>query len=144
MIAVTRRFGFPAAHVLAHPDFTREENERIYGKCANPAGHGHNYGVEVTVSGPQDERTGQIIAPELLDEIFDASVRQRFSHQLINRDPIFERQIPTAENLARVVYAVLEEAVAERSAARVLGVRIIETHRNSFSTGEWEDMGEAQ
>ena len=60
MIALTRRYAFPAAHVLRHPSLGDAENRRIYGKCANPAGHGHNYGIEVTVSGPQDAQTGRI------------------------------------------------------------------------------------
>jgi 6-pyruvoyltetrahydropterin/6-carboxytetrahydropterin synthase len=134
VIAVTRRYSFPAAHVLARPDFSEAENERVYGKCANPGGHGHDYGVEVTVSGTVDARTGQIIGPELLDEIFDETVRQRFSHTLLNDDPLFSDQVPTAENIARVVYAALAEPVAERggSGARLHAVRIVETRRNSF------------
>ena len=68
MIRMTRRYAFSAAHVLARPDWSDERNQAVYGKCANPAGHGHNYGIEVTVTGPIDETTGQIADPERLDE----------------------------------------------------------------------------
>ena len=60
MVVLTRRFRFPAAHVLAQPAYSRAENLRIYGKCANPAGHGHDYEVEVSVTGPIDPESGRI------------------------------------------------------------------------------------
>ena len=60
MIDLTRRYRFPAAHVLAHPHLSSAENDRIYGKCANPGGHGHDYGLEVTVRGAVDARSGQV------------------------------------------------------------------------------------
>ena len=60
MIALTRRYRFPAAHVLAHPDLSDADNARIYGKCANPGGHGHDYGLEITVAGEIDPGSGQV------------------------------------------------------------------------------------
>ena len=135
MIQLTRRYDFPAAHVLCHPSFSAEENERMYGKCANPNGHGHNYGVEVTVTGPIDARTGRIIEPALLDEIFDERIRARFSQRLLNEDEAFRQQVPTAENIALVIHASLAAGVAARSSARVVGVQIVETHRNSCISG---------
>jgi 6-pyruvoyltetrahydropterin/6-carboxytetrahydropterin synthase len=138
VIALTRRYEFPAAHVLRHPSFSEEENQRVYGRCANPGGHGHNYGVEVTVTGPVDEGTGRIIAPELLDRIFAERVRSRFAHRLLNEDAAFIRLVPTAENIATVLHAGLSESVAERSSARVIGVRVVETNRNSCTYGELE------
>ena len=136
MISLTRRYAFPAAHVLAHPDFSPEENERTYGKCANPAGHGHNYGIEVTVTGPVDETTGQIADPERLDAIFDERVRERFSHSMLNDDELFRERVPTAENLAITIHDRLREVVEEQTSARLLRVRVIETRRNSFAYGE--------
>jgi len=136
VIALTRRYEFPAAHALRHPSWSEAENHRIYGKCANPAGHGHNYRVEVTVTGPVDECTGRIIAPELLDRIFEERVRARFAHRLLNDDATFSRLVPTAENFATVIHAGLSESVAERSSARVLAVRVVETNRNSCTYGE--------
>ena len=136
MIALTRRYQFSAAHVLSSPCFSEQENRRIYGRCANPGGHGHKYGVEITVTGPIDERSGQIMAPELLDQIFDERIRSRFAHRLLNRDEGFRNRVPTSENMAQLIHAGLSEPVAARSSARVLGVRVIETRRNSCTYGE--------
>ena len=135
MIQLTRRYEFPAAHVLSQPALSADENERIYGKCANPNGHGHNYGVEVTVTGPVDQRTGRIIPIDLLDTIFDEQIRSRFSRRLINDDEAFRGQVPTTENMAREIHASLAHAVTRRSTARVLCVNVIETSRNSCMSG---------
>ncbi len=136
MIQLTRRYHFPAAHVLANPSLSFAENERIYGKCANPAGHGHDYGVDVTVAGPVDARTGQIIAPERLDAIFDARVTRRFGHRLLNADSAFAQRVPTAENIAQTIHEELADALAAAGSARLTQVRVIETRRNSFAYGE--------
>ncbi len=137
-VALTRRYTFPAAHVLRHPSFSDQENQRVYGKCANPAGHGHDYSIEVTVTGPLDERLGWVVDPDLLDAIFDSQVRTRFAHRLLNDDPVFRTQVPTAENLAQVIYSSLVESLADRSSARLVEVRVVETRRNSFSYGDVE------
>ena len=133
MIDVTRRYRFPAAHVLCQPALSEEENRRLYGKCANPNGHGHDYGVEVTVTGSVDPRCGSVVEPELLDAIFDERVRERFSHRHLNDDPLFATRVPTAENFAAAIYDRLASAVRERSGARLARVRVIETRKNSFS-----------
>ncbi len=135
-MCLTRRYRFPAAHVLAHPSFTPEENRRVYGKCANPAGHGHNYGVEVTVTGPVDPRDGRIIDPDALDAIFERQIAARFGHRMLNEDPAFARRVPTAENLALVVHAELAPAIENAGTARLARVRIVETRRNSFVYGD--------
>lgn len=135
MIALTRRYRFPAAHVLASPDLPRAENERVFGKCANPNGHGHDYGVEVTVSGPVDPATGQVVAPEALDALFDERVRGPFSHRMLNDCPAFRGRVPTAENIARVVHDALEPGLA-RSGVRLERVRVVETSRNTFDYGD--------
>jgi 6-pyruvoyltetrahydropterin/6-carboxytetrahydropterin synthase len=137
-VRLTRRYHFPAAHVLAQPALSEAENRRIYGKCANPAGHGHDYGVEVTVEGPVDPRTGRVLEPEQLDRIVAARVLERFSHRLLNADPLFSERVPTAENVARAIHERLAEPVAAGSAARVVCVRVQETRRNSFAYGELE------
>ena len=133
MIDVTRRYRFPAAHVLCQPALSDGENRRLYGKCANPNGHGHDYGVEVTVTGSVDPRCGSVVEPELLDAIFDERVRERFSHRHLNDDPLFATRVPTAENFAAAIYDRLASAVRERSGARLARVRVIETRKNSFS-----------
>ena len=135
MIQLTRRYQFSAAHVLSHPALSADENERIYGKCANPNGHGHNYSVEVTVTGPVDRRTGRIISVDLLDTIFDEHIQTRFSRRLINDDEAFRGQVPTTENIAREIHASLTHPVTHRSTARVVCVNVVETPRNSCTSG---------
>lgn len=136
MIALTRRYGFAAAHVLCHPSFSPEENERVYGKCANPHGHGHNYGLEVTVAGPVDPETGRVIEPERLDALVRERLLARFDRVLLNDDPAFAERVPTAENLARVAHEALAPALAAEGAARLRRVRVVETARNHFEYGE--------
>jgi 6-pyruvoyltetrahydropterin/6-carboxytetrahydropterin synthase len=131
MIELTRRYRFPAAHVLRSPSLSDAENLQIYGKCATPRGHGHNYGLEVTVRGEVDERSGRIFPIDLLDEIVNTEVLERFGYRLLNDDPLFARAVPTAENIARALLRVLAAPVARRSRARVSRVRLIETRRNS-------------
>jgi 6-pyruvoyltetrahydropterin/6-carboxytetrahydropterin synthase len=133
---LTRRYRFPAAHVLASPALGPEENRRIYGKCANPGGHGHDYGVEVTVGGPVDPRRGEIIDRGVLDALVEERVLRRFGHRLLNDDPLFRERVPTAENIARAIYERLEAAVAAAGSAHLLSIRVQETRRNSFSYGE--------
>lgn len=135
MIAVTRRYGFAAAHVLRHPGLSDAENRRIYGKCANPNGHGHDYGLEVTVAGEPDEETGRVIEPERLDRIVRERVLDRLAHRTLNDDPLFAERVPTAENIARVVHERLCEPVAAACAGRLLRVRVVETARNHFDYG---------
>ncbi|MGH0032154.1 MAG: 6-pyruvoyl trahydropterin synthase family protein [Myxococcota bacterium] len=135
MISLTRRYRFPAAHVLASPDFSPEENDRIYGKCANPAGHGHDYGLEVTVTGPVDARSGRIASRDALDALVGERVIGRFGHRLLNDDPAFAGRVPTAENIAEVVHDLLAPGVSELG-ARLLRVRLQETRRNTFLYGD--------
>ena len=136
MIRLTRSYEFPAAHVLAAESLSDAENDEIFGKCANPNGHGHNYGVEVTLTGRVDPATGQLIAIEQLDAIFDEAVREPFSHRMLNELDAFAGLVPTAENIARVVHGVLEPMLADRTSARLAQVRIVETASNSFEYGE--------
>ena len=124
MIALTRCYEFPAAHVLRHPAFSEAENWRVYGKCANPNGHGHDYGVEVTVGGPVDPTSGRIISPALLDAIFEERIRARFAHRHLNEDAAFLERVPTAENIARVIHDELAREIADRSTAQLVRVRL--------------------
>ena len=137
MITLTRRYRFPAAHVLRSPALSDADNERVYGKCANPAGHGHDYGLEITVAGDVDPATGQIFARDRLDALVDERVIARFGHALLNEDPAFGARVPTAENIALAIESELAPAIAaERAGAHLLRVRLEETRKNSFETGE--------
>jgi 6-pyruvoyltetrahydropterin/6-carboxytetrahydropterin synthase len=136
MLFSTRRYCFPAAHVLCHDSFSPEENLRIFGKCANPAGHGHNYAFEVTVRGPVDERSGEVIRRESLDALVQERVLARFSHRMLNDDALFAERVPTAENIARVIYERLEQPLAALGSARLAQVRVLETRKNAFIYGD--------
>ena len=136
VIALTRRYVFPAAHVLSRPDRDEGWNLRVYGKCANPAGHGHDYGLEVSVTGNIQAGSGRIAEPEQIDEIVRERVLERFGFRLLNGDPAFSEVVPTAENIARVIHDELEAPLADVCGARLVRVRLHETRRNSFAYGE--------
>ena len=135
MIALTRRYRFAAAHVLRSDAFSDVENERIYGKCANPNGHGHDYGLEVTVTAPLDPSSGRLLEPGALDALVEERVLRRFADRMLNEVEPFDALVPTAENIARVSREALERPVAGLG-ARLLGVRLHETPRNHFEEGE--------
>jgi 6-pyruvoyltetrahydropterin/6-carboxytetrahydropterin synthase len=135
VIELTRRYRFPAAHILSEPSLSAAQNRATYGKCANPNGHGHNYEAEITVRGPIDAQTGRILDPDLLDRIFGARIASRFARTLLNDDEAFSGRVPTAENIALVLHEILGREVAERSNAEVVRVRIVETRHNSCISG---------
>lgn len=136
MITLTRRYAFPAAHVLANPTLSDAENDEIFGKCANPNGHGHNYGFEITVTGPVDSVRGQIVAPERLDEIFERTIRNRYAYKELNGCEGFARAVPTTENFAQRVFEDLAPEIDRQTEARLLRVRLTETSRNVFEYGD--------
>lgn len=136
MIALTRRYRFPAAHVLRSSRLSDAENERVYGKCAHPNGHGHDYGLEVSVTGALDPETGRVADPDALDAVVEERVLRRFAHRMLNEDPLFASSVPTAENIAVAVHGELAEPLAARTGARLLRVRVVETRRNHFDYGE--------
>jgi 6-pyruvoyltetrahydropterin/6-carboxytetrahydropterin synthase len=135
VIRLTRRYRFPAAHVLRRPDWSEAQNARVYGKCAHPGGHGHDYGIEVTVAGPLDPTSGHVLAPETLDALVRERVLERFSHRLLNDDPLFASAVPTAENLALAIQRELAAPVTRTGTARLSNVRVVETPRNTFDAG---------
>ncbi len=136
MIALARRYRFAAAHVLRHPSLSDAENERVYGKCANPAGHGHDYGLEVAVAGQVDPVSGQVFDRDRLDALVRERVLDRFGHRLLNDDPAFAERVPTAENIALVIESELAPEIARRPGARLVRVRVEETRKNAFETGD--------
>jgi 6-pyruvoyltetrahydropterin/6-carboxytetrahydropterin synthase len=126
---LTRVYEFSAAHRLHSPALSEEDNASVFGKCNNPHGHGHNYGVEVTVSGTVDPDTGMIVDLGCLDEIVNRRVVDRMDHRHLNFDlPEFEQLNPTSENLAVVVWNLLRPELGEA----LVKVGIRETERNYF------------
>lgn len=136
MISVTRRYRFPAAHVLSSAAFSDAENQRIYGKCANPSGHGHDYGLEITLAGPIDPASGSIFPIERLDAVVRERILDRLSHRRLNDDPWFQVEVPTAENIAIAIERELRSEFDAKSRARLVCVRLLETRRNFFACGE--------
>jgi 6-pyruvoyltetrahydropterin/6-carboxytetrahydropterin synthase len=128
-LSLTRRYRFAASHRLHSARFSEEENSRLYGKCSNPYGHGHNYVVEVTIAGPVDPATGMIANLGELDPFVEREVIEAFDHKYLNEEiPAFRAQVPTTENVCREIYRRLKSFPA----ARLERVRIEETSNNSF------------
>jgi 6-pyruvoyltetrahydropterin/6-carboxytetrahydropterin synthase len=133
---LTRRYLFSASHRL-HCDYLSEaENQVVYGKCNNPYGHGHNYALEVTVSGQVDPITGMVCNLVDLDAAVRRDVLERFDHENLNLRPEFLSMVPTTENLSQAIYNILKQNF---KAAHLEKVRIEETMMNSFEyAGETE------
>jgi 6-pyruvoyltetrahydropterin/6-carboxytetrahydropterin synthase len=129
---LTRRYLFSASHRLHNAEMSPEENRTTYGKCNNPYGHGHNYSVEVTVSGPVDPHTGMVCNLVDLDDCVGREVLERYDHQNLNMLPEFGALVPTTENLCREIYEILQRAFRH---AHLEKVRIEETMMNSFEYG---------
>ncbi len=136
MISVSRRYGFPASHRLHSPDLSSAENARLYGKCNNPFGHGHDYILEITIAGEVDARTGLLLPISRLDELVNDKVLRLFAHRNINADvPQFRSLVPTTENVALVIADLLEKgwrAHFRDTSAHLQRVRVQETERNTF------------
>lgn len=128
-ISLTRRYNFSASHRLHTPKLGEAENQRIYGKCSNPYGHGHNYVLEVTLTGPVDPETGMIANLAGLDPFVQREVIEPFDHKFLNEEvPEFRAEVATTENLCREIFRRLKGFPA----ARLEKVRIEETSKNSF------------
>jgi 6-pyruvoyltetrahydropterin/6-carboxytetrahydropterin synthase len=126
---LTRRYMFSASHRLHSDEMSEEQNRAVYGKCNNPYGHGHNYTVEVTVSGPLDERTGMVCNLVDLDGFLHKEILERYDHQNLNLLPEFAKVVPTTENLCISIYEILQRGFRH---AHLEKVRIEETMMNSF------------
>jgi 6-pyruvoyltetrahydropterin/6-carboxytetrahydropterin synthase len=120
MVRITRKVEFSAAHVYDNPAFSAEENRRIFGKCNNPHGHGHNYALEVTIAGEPDPRTGMVLDLKELKEILQREVVERMDHRHLNIEvPELKGLIPTCENVALVIWKLLEPRITTGKLDRV-------------------------
>jgi len=120
MVYLTRKIEFSAAHLYHNPAFSDEENRRIFGKCNNPNGHGHNYVLEVTVGGETDPSTGMVLDLKELKEIMEREVMERMDHRFLNYEvPELAGQIPTCENVAAVIWRLLAPKIHRGKLARV-------------------------
>jgi 6-pyruvoyltetrahydropterin/6-carboxytetrahydropterin synthase len=124
-----RRYTISASHRLHTDALSADENRATYGKCNNPHGHGHNYVVEVMVAGAVDAETGMVVDMAALDDVVRSHVVDRFDHANLNLDPLFVNRVPTTENLCRVVFTLLKDALP---AGKLERVRVEETENNFF------------
>jgi 6-pyruvoyltetrahydropterin/6-carboxytetrahydropterin synthase len=130
---LTRRYIFSASHRLHSDALTEEQNLAVYGKCNNPHGHGHNYALEVTVSGPVDAKTGMVCNLAELDGVVRREVLDRFDHVNLNVCSEFQDAVPTTENLSEVVFQILQQNFRS---AHLEKARLEETAMNSFEYSE--------
>jgi 6-pyruvoyltetrahydropterin/6-carboxytetrahydropterin synthase len=108
MVYLTRRVEFSASHYFHNPEMTPEENQRVFGRCNNPHGHGHNYTLDVTVMGEVDPRTGMVLDLKDLKKILEAEVLRLMDHRFLNKEvPAFAHKIPTTENMAIEIWNLL-------------------------------------
>ena len=136
-IELGRRYRFAASHRLHTPRLSEEENSRVFGKCNNSYGHGHNYVLEVSLSGKIDPATGMIANLADLDAFVERQVLEEFDHHSLNEDvAAFREKVPTTENLCIEIFTRLQRFPH----AKLERVRIQETGNNSFEyTGNTED-----
>ena len=128
---VTRRMTFSAGHRLHNDALSAEENRRIFGKCNNPNGHGHNFVVEVTVAGDIDPATGMVYNLRDLKKIMSEVIEDGLDHKNLNLDvPAFKGVIATAENIAAVLWGQLAERLPKGALHEV---NLVETENNSVS-----------
>ena len=128
-IELGRRYRFAASHRLHSDALSAEENARVYGKCNNPYGHGHNYVVEISVSGTPDPATGMIANLADLDGFVEREVIEAFDHKSLNEDvPAFRAKVPTTENVCKEIY----ERLKHFPKAKLERVRVEETSNNAF------------
>jgi 6-pyruvoyltetrahydropterin/6-carboxytetrahydropterin synthase len=138
MVYLTRRCEFSASHYYHNSEFTAEENRRIFGKCNNPNGHGHNYTLELTVKGEVDERSGFVVDLRELKEVLEREVMDVFDHRHLNLEvPEFRTQIPTTENVAIAIWKRVEPKL---KVARMHRVRVYESP-DLFVDFYGEDLG---
>lgn len=126
MVLMSRRAEFSASHYYYNPQWTTEENQRVFGKCSNLNGHGHNYIVEVTVAGHVDAQTGFVMDLQRLKQLMQDAILTPFDHRHLNKEvPEFASLVPTTENLAVVIWQRLTRDW--REGAQLHRVRIYET-----------------
>ncbi len=126
-LIVTRRATFAAAHVLRRGDWSEQRNREVFGACAGE--HGHNYTLEVSVSGPVDAATGMVINLKELDRAIRSAVIDQVDHRHLNRDVLFlDGVIPTAENLALAFWSQID---ANLEGARLERLKLVESENNS-------------
>ncbi|XOV66578.1 MAG: 6-pyruvoyl tetrahydropterin synthase family protein [Fluviicola sp.] len=125
---IIRKEHFNAAHRLHNPHWSDEKNAEVFGKCNNPNYHGHNYNLEVKVTGYVDEETGYVMDAKILKNLIRTRVVEKFDHKNLNLDTEeFKNLNPTAENIARVIFEALRKELSDELE---LKIKLYETERN--------------
>ncbi len=128
MVYVSRKAHFAASHRLYNPAWNNEQNDRVFGKCNNPNGHGHNYDIEVTVAGAPPADTGMVIDLKELAEIVDRELIELVDHKHLNLDvPFLKGIIPTAENMAIAFWKILEPKIPH---GKLSSIKLYESGNN--------------
>ena len=128
MVLLTRKIEFSASHRYNNPELSAEENQRVFGKCNNPHGHGHNYTLEVTVAGEPDPVTGFVVDLKWLKDVMEREVLSAYDHRHLNLEtPEFKVVTPTTENIAIAAWVRLEPAITAAGGARLSRIRVYET-----------------
>jgi len=136
-VHLTRRYLFSASHRLHCDGLSEAENQATYGKCNNPHGHGHNYALEVTVSGQVNPQSGMVCDLVDLDGAVQREVLDHFDHENLNARQEFVATVPTTENLSEVIFNILKQSF---TAAHLEKVRLEETMMNSFEYAGGADL----
>jgi 6-pyruvoyltetrahydropterin/6-carboxytetrahydropterin synthase len=134
---LTRRYLFSASHRLHSAEMSAAENQVTYGKCNNPHGHGHNYMLEVTVSGPVDHSTGMVCNLVDLDQAVEREVLSRYNLENLNTLQEFAVTVPTTENLCIQIFEILQRGFPH---AHLDKVRLEETMMNSFEYAGGQEL----
>jgi 6-pyruvoyltetrahydropterin/6-carboxytetrahydropterin synthase len=134
---LTRRYRFSSSHRLHSPEMSAEENRATYGKCNNPHGHGHNYALEVTVSGQVDQATGMVCNVVDLDGFVEREVVSHYDIENLNMLQEFAQTVPTTENLCVEIFEILQRGFKKAHLERV---RLEETMMNSFEFAGNNDL----
>jgi 6-pyruvoyltetrahydropterin/6-carboxytetrahydropterin synthase len=138
MIAhLSRRYLFSASHRLHSDEMSEAENESTYGKCNNPYGHGHNYTLQVTVSGPVDAQTGMVCNLVDLDSFIEREILSCYDKENLNTLPEFQHSVPTTENLCLQIYEIMQRGFPH---AHLDKVKLEETMMNSFEYAGAEEL----
>ena len=128
MIELTRRATFSASHFYWNDAWSAAENQRVFGRCANRNGHGHNYTLEVTVAGEPDPVTGFVVDLKWLKDVMEREVVDVYDHRHLNLEVAeFAKAVPTTENIAIAAWNRLVGVIGNGGAARLTRVRIYET-----------------
>ena len=138
---ITRRYRFCASHRLHSRRLSAEENLNLFGKCNNANGHGHNYVVFVSISGPVNPETGMIVELGALDEVVRTTIVERFDQRDLNLHPAFADHTTSGENVARLIWELLVDRIP---AGRLVKIGLIETRDNYFECTGPADRGQGE